>query len=180
MFNSLNAIRSLIGEDPERARDAVTRLAGLMRYATTATKSSKVPLARELETVRSYLELERVRLEDRLETTLEVDPALSDELVPPLVLQTLVENAVKHGISLRPNGGHIRVTAKRSSRELHLEVGNSGSLRPAEEASGIGLTNLRQRLELLYGDRSRLDLHEHEDEVIATVVLPAGDAVAVA
>jgi len=180
MFNSLNAIRSLIDEDPTRARAAVTSLAEFMRYATTATKSSTVPLAAEIRTVERFLELERVRFEHRLEATVDLEGELGEVPVPPLVLQTLVENAIKHGLSRAAEGGHVRVTVRRSGPDLQLEVANSGSLGQAVESTGIGLANLRQRLELLYGDRSRLDLREQGDEVVSTVVLPTGGALALA
>ncbi len=181
MFNSLNAIRSLIEENPARARDAVTRLAGLMRYATTATSSSTVPLAAEIRTVESFLELERVRFEQRLEATVDLEAGLDDVPVPPLVLQTLVENAIKHGLSRSPEGGRVRVTAQRRGPDLHLEVANSGSLcRHTVESTGVGLANLRQRLELIYDGRSRLDLFERRDEVVSTVVLPTENTLAVA
>lgn len=180
MFNSLNAIRSLIDEDPARARVAVTSLAEFMRYGATAARSSTVPLAAEIRTVERFLELERIRFEERLDATVDVQGELGEVPVPPLVLQTLVENAIKHGISRSVGGGRVRITVKRRGTDLYLEVANSGFLSQPDESTGIGLANLRQRLELLYSGRSRIDLHEEGGEVVSTVVLPAGDAIAVA
>lgn len=174
MFNSLNAIRSLIEENPGRARDAVTHLAGLMRYATTATRASEVSLDQEMATVRSYLELEGIRFEERLETAVEVDLSLGSFLVPPLVVQTLVENGIKHGIAKSPDGGRISVKTCPSEGGLRLEVRSTGRLRETASARGVGLQNLRQRLELLYGEAASLDLLQIENEVVASVVLPTG------
>ena len=172
MFNSLNSIRSLIEEDPGRARDAVTHLAGVMRTTTSVTEATTVPLASELATVASYLELEAMRFEERLTTEIDVSPSLGDVPVPPFLLQTLVENAIKHGISRCPDGGSLLISGRRKGDELELEVRNSGSLGVRSSSSGVGLENLRRRLQLLYDGRGQIVLREDAGVVIATVVLP--------
>ena len=145
IFNSLNSLRALIDENPAQARQAVTQLANLLRYSLQSAQSETVAFEDELRVVNDYLALEQVRHEERLRVRLDIAPETLGLAVPPLLLQTLVENAVKYGISTRPEGGEIVIVARRESGELHLRVINPGELAPAggrarETAStGLGL-----------------------------------------
>ncbi|GIV60590.1 histidine kinase [Rhodocaloribacter litoris] len=173
LFNSLNSVRALIAEDPVRAQEVVTRLAGLLRYTLQAGARTTVSLEEELHVVRSYLALEAVRLEARLRYTIEVEAAAWPVPVPPLLVQTLVENGIKHGVARRPGGGCLRITARRDGERLSLRVENTGHL-DAGATAGVGLRNTRERLRLLYGEAATLRLAPGGPEVVvAEVALPA-------
>lgn len=173
LFNSLNSLRGLIAEDPLRAQSMVTELAGLLRYSLASGLSETVSLATELDAVRSYLALESIRLEERLTVRIHVDPDVLDAALPPMLLQTLVENAVKHGIAQLPRGGEILVEARRSGDDVRIEVSNTGRLRSAPGGTQIGLRNARERLRMLFGSAASLILAEAgADLVRATVALP--------
>ena len=130
IFNSLNGIRALVSEDPPRAREMITRLAGILRFTLRAGDRDTVPLREELETVRNYLALEAVRFEGRLECEFEVAPDTLDVLVPPMVIQHLVENGIKHGVRDRPGPGRLRLVScrDRGGERLVIEVHNQGRL----------------------------------------------------
>ena len=176
LFNSLNSLRALVLEDPPRAQDAVTQLAAILRYHLQSGERSLVPLAEELATVEQYLALELIRFEDRLTIERAIDPEALPCLVPPLSLQSLVENAVKYGVSRDTGAAVIRVAARVHEERLDISVRNTGALR-AESASastGLGLTNLRTRLRLLFADRASCELSEPETGwVEARMILPA-------
>lgn len=168
LFNALNSIRALIGEHPGRARDAVTLLANLLRGSLHSSEHKLIPLFRELEAVESYLTLETIRLEDRLCVTTSVDPAIRESAVPPLCLQTLVENAVKHGISPSLEGGRIDIAITQEAGALHLCVTNTpGRLHPGRRTGGVGLRNLRERVRLLFGGAATLELRQSGPEQVA-------------
>jgi hypothetical protein len=181
IFNALNSLRALIDEDPVRAREAVTQLANLLRYSLQSAQAETVAFEDELRVVNDYLALEQVRHEERLRVRLEIEPETLDLAVPPLLLQTLVENAVKYGISTRPEGGEIVITARRIGGQLELRVINPGelprggaSLRlPGNESTGLGLKNAAERLRVFFGDRARLVLRaESASHVVAEVFIP--------
>lgn len=160
LFNSLNAIAGLVPLDPERAERAIETLSLAMRYALDSTRTPFVSLERELEAAREYLELERLRFGDRLRLELDVEPGLGPAPVPPLSLQPLVENAVRHGIAQREEGGELRVTVAREGARLLLRVDDDGPGPGASTQKGTGtaLRDLRSRLDLLYGDTASLDV----------------------
>jgi len=158
LFNCLNTVAGLIQEDPARAEAAVERLADLYRYTLDASRKERVPLAEELAAVDGFLELETLRYGDRLKTARHVDPAAAGVLVPPLVLQPIVENAVVHGIAPRREGGRLELWAERTQHSLVLRVdddgpGPGGS---AQRGSGTALADLKQRLALVYRGRASL------------------------
>ena len=169
-FNSLNSVRALIAQDPDRAQSMVTRLARLLRRTLMASDEKTVPLQEELSTARTYLELEKVRLEDRLRYTIDVGEGLSDAIVPHLLVQTLAENAIKHGIAPRADGGCLTITATREDGTLQLRVTNPGTLDTTD--GGVGLENTRERLRLLFGEAARLTLQETNETVMATARMP--------
>ncbi|HZT74326.1 MAG TPA: histidine kinase [Terriglobales bacterium] len=172
LFNSLNSLRALIGEDPGRAQAMVTRLAELLRYTLRADRTSSVALAEELAVVDDYLELEAVRFEERLRIRRDIAAEALEARVPPMLVQGLVENALKHGIARLPRGGELRLAAAVRAGCLHVEVVNSGGLAPARPG-GVGLANARERLRLLYGAGARLTLEESAPgETRAALTLP--------
>lgn len=152
LFNALNTVASLVEDDPERAIEAIERLSALLRHSLEGAKEERVALRRELEAVQGYLALEALRFGARLRHEVVVEPGLEAMLVPPFVLQPLVENAVKHGIAARREGGSVRVSA--TSREdggLRLVVEDDGAGRSQAPGMKSGNELLRQRLALMYG-----------------------------
>ncbi len=173
LFNSLNTIRGMISEDAPRAQHMITLLAGLLRRALQATDAQTVPLSEEMEAVADYLELERTRFEERLQVSLDIEPAASDCAVPVMLVQTLVENAMRHGISRLPSGGAVQVRCGAEAESVIVKVENTGSLRPPDPHSAhTGLANARERLRLIYGERASLNLSDRDNLVTATVVIP--------
>ena len=178
IFNSLNSLRALIDEDPARARQSVTQLSNLLRYSLQSGQFETVPFEDELRVVNDYLALEQVRHEERLRVRLDVAPETLGLPVPPMLLQTLVENAVKYGIATRPEGGEIAIIARCVGGALSIQVTNPGSLTapaaPARSAStGMGLRNAADRLRLLFGERASLQLRtEAPALVVAEAILP--------
>jgi two-component system LytT family sensor kinase len=174
LFNTLNSISSLMYVDPDAADAMLARLSELLRLALDADGEQEVPLARELAMLSRYLEIERIRFEDRLRVEMDVAPSLLDARVPVLSLQPLAENAIRHGIARCPEGGMLRVRAARDDGHLRLAVENDGpGLLSGEAGDGIGLANLRARLEQLYGPAQRLDLADRpEGGVRVEITIP--------
>jgi two-component system, LytTR family, sensor histidine kinase AlgZ len=159
LFNTLNSISSLIPEDPARAERLVEQMAALLRFSLDANQSGLVPLASELKIVTDYLEIERARFGDRLRYQIDVPAGLNESRIPPLALQTLVENSVKHAIASDRAGGEIRITGAQSNGAFRVEVSDPGPAFELESApAGHGLDNLKGRLSTLFGDRAQLML----------------------
>jgi hypothetical protein len=183
IFNSLNSLRALIDEDPARARLAVTQLANLLRYSLQSSQLETVPFEDELRVVNDYLALEQVRHEERLRRRLDVAPETLHLPVPPMLLQTLVENAVKYGISQHAEGGEIAIIARNEAGFLRLQVTNPGSLPSVavagsrvvtarrEASTGLGLRNAGDRLRLLFGERASLELRAMSPAVVMAEAL---------
>jgi hypothetical protein len=173
LFNSLNNLRSLILEDPQAARKGLADLATLLRGLLQAEAHITVPLREELDWVRGYLALEALQFEQRLQYEFMIDDSLLDAKVPPLLVQTLVENAIKHGIAGRRSGGLVSLRAQRlNSNEWQLEIENPAAELPAlHHGNGIGLTNARERLAFAFGEQARLEL-QLGAIVVARVRLP--------
>lgn len=176
MFNALNGIRSLIQENPERAKAAVTQLSNIFRYSLKIERVETVELGEEVKIVEDYLSLERARFEERLRFRIDVTPEARRAPIPPMMVQTLVENGVKHGISKLPEGGEILVRAEIEGDQLKLLIRNPGALEPNAllESSGHGVSNTKQRLELLYGARGKFSLENGNGFVDARVSIPKG------
>ena len=159
LFNALNTVRSLIGDNPARAQSAVTRLANTLRYTLSSRQDELVTLAQELDIVTDYLELESMRFEDRLRIARDVPASAASVHIPVMLLQTLVENAIKHGIAELPSGGLLRISAVLENEMLKVEIENPRPPAPIPAAGeGVGLSNARDRLRLLFGTRATLDL----------------------
>lgn len=150
MFNALNNLRALILEDPQRARAMVTQLSNTLRYALYHSQQERVALSEELAVVDDYLAVEAIHYEERLRVRREIDPPALEAQLPPMLLQLLVENAIKHGIARTPGGGEVQLGARREGRSLILSVRNPGRLTaaeaPADEGAGVGLAYLHARL----------------------------------
>jgi len=178
LFNGLNNIRALVMEDPARARVMMTHLAELLRYSMQRNGAELVPLATELDIVENYLQLEALQLEDRLRYCLRVDPAARASRLPPMTLQLLVENAIKHGLAPRPAGGTLAVAASLCpAGGLRLSVRNTGTFAPPAQPTGLGLRNVRERLALLFGPAAHLRIGpdpDQPDTVLAEISLPGG------
>jgi hypothetical protein len=159
LFNALNTVRSLIADRPSSAQDAVTRLANTLRYTLSSRQDELVTFAQELDIVTDYLELESMRFEDRLRIERDVPADAASVYIPVMLLQTLVENAIKHGIAELPSGGLLRISAVLENDMLNVEIENSrpSAAIPAT-GEGVGLRNARDRLRLLFGTRATLDL----------------------
>jgi sensor histidine kinase YesM len=176
LFNSLHSISALTVADPAGARRMCLLLAGFLRDSLTLGAEANIPLGRELDLVSRFLEVERVRFGDRLRVEIDEGDA-ADCLVPPLVLQPLVENAVTHGIAHTLSGGTIRITALRTPARLALIVENPCDRdRPKGMGTGVGLANVRRRLRALHGDDARVDAVEQGGTWRVEVMLPADRA----
>jgi signal transduction histidine kinase len=158
LFNTLNSISELVHEDPHAADRTITRLGDLLRMSIDRQAGQEVPLARELEFVGAYLEIERTRFHDRLTVETRVDPGALDALVPSLILQPLVENAIRHGVAPRARPARIVLGAERDGDVLRLTVADDGRGLPPRVRERVGLGNTRTRLTQLYGDRHRFEV----------------------
>ncbi|MEO5681901.1 MAG: histidine kinase [Chitinophagaceae bacterium] len=173
IFNALNSIRALIDENPLRARDAITELSNILRSSMQADKLETVPFERELNIVKDYLALEYIRFEDRLRIEYDIDEDTLDQPVPPMMLQTLVENAIKHGISKQVNGGIVKIISDFKYDHHELVVQNTGHLNGAYNGDGFGLTSTQNRLQLLFGEKANFTIKEiNGNTVEAKVILP--------
>ena len=186
--NTLHTISTMAGRDPDGIRRATARLSDLMRYVLSTSDQQEVTLDDELDVLESYLDIQKLRLDDRLKVRFDVDPAVRSALVPPLLLQPLAENAVKHGFEGVDETGHLTIRATKTDDTLVLEVVDdgsglseagsapSGNGRPPEatdDGTGVGLQNLAERLEGLYGDAASLDFgHARSGGVRVVIRLP--------
>jgi signal transduction histidine kinase len=159
LFNTLHSVSTLMHRDVDAADDMLTHLGDLLHRTLKRGDRHEIALSDELEMLRHYLEIMQIRFQDRLSIEIDVDPSLHTALVPPLVLQPLVENAIQHGISRRPGAGKVEIGATASDGMLEIRVRDDGE-GPAESQprDGIGLSNTRRRLRQLYGDNQSLEL----------------------
>jgi two-component system LytT family sensor kinase len=174
IFNALNSIRALIDENPARARRAITELSNILRSSLQAEKGETVSLEEELKIVKDYLALENMRFEDRLKVEYEIDDKTLGQQVPPMMLQTLVENAIKHGISRQVKGGMVKIISDFKENYHELAVQNTGHLNGGASHHGFGLSSTQDRLGLLYGDKAWFQIQQlNPDLVEAKVLIPA-------
>lgn len=177
IFNALNSIRALVDENPVLAKKSITQMSHILRNTLASGKRKFISVDEEMKVVSDYLELEKIRYEERLNYEYDIDPSLTGILIPPLIIQTLVENAIKHGISHLPSGGRVKVEVVRVSPEkMRIGVINTGEYKSnrflKKESSGIGLANSRKRLHLLFGEKANLEIFNREGEVVCNVTLP--------
>jgi len=180
LFNTLAAVDFLIETDAKRASEMQKLLIAYLRAALPQMRQESSTLGRELTLIRPYLELLKLRIEDRLSYTIDVPPGLESTVFPPMVLQTLVENAIKHGIEPKPEGGTVTVSAQVVDGHMQVEVADTGVglgagniYAASTQGTGLGLDNIRNRLALLYPDASRLELRAGVPcGTVARVVIP--------
>lgn len=176
LFNSLNSISSLTASDPMRAREMCIQLADFLRTSLRLGERASIPFREEIELTRMYLGVEQVRFGKKLRTSIDVEPACGDCEVPALVIQPLVENAVKHGIALLDEGGSILMLGRIVKEGMRFTIENPYDPLAPNSRSGIGLSNVRQRLEARYGGAARLDVEASQDVYRVTVVVPVKNA----
>ena len=175
IFNALNSIRALIDENPVRARTAITELSNILRSSMQAEKLETVTFEKELNIVKDYLALEHIRFEDRLQVEYDIDEDTLVQPIPPMMLQTLVENAIKHGISRQVNGGTVRIISDLRDNYHELTILNTGVLNGNRDADGFGLASTKNRLQLLFGQKANFDIREVNDNTVeAKVLIPLG------
>jgi sensor histidine kinase YesM len=166
LFNTLGNVVSLITSNPTAARQTVENLTTLLRSSLRRTRADATTLGEEIEIVRAYLEIQRIRMGDRLQYRIVGVDAHRDERLPPLLLQPLVENAVVHGVAPQEARGTVSIVVSSTSRELVIEISDSGSghdtrMHDGRQGTGTGLGNVRARLRALYGDAASVTLDEH-------------------
>jgi len=177
LFNSLNSILPLVFRDQDAAARTVVQLGDLLRFSLEREASPVIPLAEELEFLKLYLELQKTRYQDRLTVSFEIDPGVLAAEVPNLILQPLVENAIKHGVAARPGSGHVEVRGFRKGSFLVLRVSDDGPGIPEgaepETRGGVGLRNTRARLRHLYEGRHRFEhANRPEGGLAVTLAIP--------
>lgn len=172
LFNCLNSVRALIDEDPARAREAITQLAQLLRTSLQSGARETATLASEIQAVQSYLALEKLRHEDRLRFSMDVTQEASAAQVPTMLLQNLVENAVKYGVGVEPTGSDIHLHASADPDGVVIRVTNTGRILSGASvgSTGIGLRNSEERLRLLFGRSATLRLHESTPGLVTAEV----------
>lgn len=166
IFNALNSIRALIDENPLRARTAITELSNILRSSMQTEKQETVFLEKELNIVKDYLALEHIRFEDRLHVKYEISENTLTQPIPPMMLQTLVENAIKHGISKQLSGGTVTIVSKMKERYHQLIIRNTGRLNKSSSEDGFGLTSTRNRLYLLFGEDANFNIREINGNIV--------------
>ncbi|GHF99925.1 sensor histidine kinase [Thalassotalea marina] len=171
MFNAINNIRALILEDPAKARDCLTDLSDVMRTTMQVKQDKEWTLHEELQLVDSYLNLNKLQFENKLSITKSIDEQALSSKVPCMMVQLLVENAIKHGIGKRRAGGDIHIDIRLESEVLTLCVNNSGELNTDADTTGVGTRNIKSRLNILYGEQAHYSLKQVDDMVQASIVI---------
>lgn len=173
MFNAMNSIRALIDENPVKAKQALTQFSNVLRNALQMGKTKVVPFNDELQLVKDYLNVESIRYEERLKVNYIIDEASNEFQIPPMMLQTIVENAIKHGIAKYAKGGFISIKTKKENTNLRIEITNTGKLTKSEnnESNGFGLSNTAQRLQLIYGDKAQFIIKQQSENIVECIVL---------
>lgn len=177
MFNAMNSIRALIEEDPENAKIAVTKLSNILRYSLKIERTETVTLDDEIKSVKDYLDLEKIRFEERLKYSLDIGTETSKVEIPPMMIQTLIENGIKHGISKRTDGGQVSLITRADNGKLIIQIRNSGQLNSEQlrSTSGFGIANTKHRLSLLFGEDARFSIqNENESMVLCEIIIPTG------
>lgn len=176
IFNALNSIRALVDENPSKSKQAINQLSNILRNSLVTEKRGLTKFEDELKVVKDYLGLESIRFEERLKIEMEIDPRSKEFMVPPLMIQTLVENGIKHGISKLKEGGIIQVKTRIENDRLKIHIRNSGHFQlngSKKSAGGLGLENTKQRLKLIYGEEASFRiLTENNTFVLTEIIIP--------
>lgn len=172
IFNALNSIRALVDENPSKSKDAITQLSSILRSSLVINKNKLTSFNEEIHTVRDYLDLETIRFEERLKVNVDIDPKSKNYPVPPLMIQTLVENGIKHGISKLKKGGIVSIETKVIDTKLFIKIRNNGQLvhKKLNGAKGFGIENTKQRLKLLYGNKATFSIMNEDDNTVLTEI----------
>ena len=160
IFNALNSIRALVDEDPRKSKRAITQLSNILRNSLIMNKRKLIDFNDEVKTVRDYLDLEAIRLEERLRVEIDISPEAGSYQIPPLMVQTLVENGIKHGVATLTKGGEISLRAWEEEGHLKIQIRNSGQYVNGADviSSGYGIENTQQRLNLIFGKSASLKI----------------------
>lgn len=174
LFNALNNIRFMIHENQRKADTMVTSLSDILRYSLESSNKEKVLLAEEIDIIKRYIDIVKSQLEERLDFQLEIDPQLNEYLIPPMVLQMLIENGIKHGLDNIHKGGKLSVKCTANEHNLSFVVTNDlpRTLRTKQTSTGIGLKNIKKRLDLLYGDNGSLQISKSDSEFTVELNIP--------
>lgn len=173
MFNSMNSIRALVDENPDKAKGAITMLSGILRNNLSLGKNQVVPMRDELDLIDKYLSLEKIRFEERLHVEYRIDPATLGCEIPPFMVQTIVENAVKHGISRLKDGGTIVLqTTLNNDESFTIRVSNTGTWSNQNTGTQIGLANTHKRLDLIYRNRASFSIGAEGENIVAVLKIP--------
>ncbi len=178
IFNAMNSIRALIEENPEKAKEAITKLSNLMRYTLKIERTEAVPLSEEIDTIKDYLDLEKIRFEERLDYEIILDKKTERIDIPPMMIQTLVENGIKHGISKITTGGKIKIQTKLNDHFMIIDIFNPGTIddEMLKNAKGFGVSNTKQRLNLIYGEEASFKINNLEENLVHTQLkIPLGE-----
>ena len=173
IFNALNSMRALVDENPSKAKNAITQLSNILRNSLIIDKKRVIKFSDELGTVKDYLALEGIRFEERLKVSFDIDPEAGKYEVPPMMLQTLVENAIKHGISNLVQGGEVHLIAGVEDTKLKVTIRNSGQLvngKRRPNKGGYGLSNTKQRLQLIFGEEASFRIFNESDKFVVTEI----------
>lgn len=171
LFNALNSVRALVDENPQKAKKSITALSNLLRISLVSGKKRLITLNEELNTVKDYLSLEHIRFEERLSVEINCPDETLNMKLPPMLLQTLVENGIKHGIANLKQGGKISIHSNTKNKKLILEIRNSGKyINGKKTDSGLGLNLSRKRLELLYEKDAELSIQNEDENTVLTIV----------
>ena len=174
IFNSMNSIRALVDENPTKSKDSITQLSNILRSSLLMGRKKVISFSEEIQLVKDYLGLEKTRFEERLKIDFRIDEKVYDHKIPPMILQTLVENGIKHGISKLEEGGTLTILAEKRASDLYISIENSGKMSGQErQEKGFGLLNSQQRLKLLYGERASFVIgNTAHNSVLAELVIP--------
>lgn len=173
IFNSMNSIRALVDENPQLAKDAITQLSNVLRNSLMIGKKKLIPLSDELKIVDDYLSLEKTRFEEKLTIIKNIESNTENFLIPPLMIQTLVENGIKHGTSKLTKGGIIEIQSILEKDTLIVTIYNSGFYDiESKPETGFGIVNTLQRLQLLFGDKAKFTIENEHDRVKTTLIIP--------
>ncbi|MGK7389300.1 MAG: sensor histidine kinase [Candidatus Cyclobacteriaceae bacterium M2_1C_046] len=177
MFNALNSIRALVDDEPDKSKKAITQLSNILRNSLATDKSRLTSFEQEMTTVKDYLDLETIRYEERLNVDYEVNPSSFNFLVPPLMIQTLVENGIKHGIAKLKEGGEIKIKSTVKDENLLIKIINSGQIKIKNgtplRSKGLGIKNTIKRLDLIYGEKATFKIYNSKNNTVITeLVIP--------
>lgn len=174
MFNAMNGIRAMVDEDPMKAKEAITQLSHILRQTLTLEKNKLISFEEEMKLVKDYLALEKMRFEERLEYDFVLAERSFAYKIPPMLLQTLVENGIKHGISKLTEGGFVLIKTKEKDNKLQIEITNSGHYNPDETPqSGFGIQNTKDRLAFVFAAGASFFIANINDKRVRTeIVIP--------